>query len=902
MRISRHLLAGISAALLGGTLVVGSVPAATPASAEEPVFAPVLSRSWMHGEGGSLPECGPRNINGRGEIGGGSPNRATWRVSSTLPNGATVQVGDEWVIRGEVIGVGANAGNNGPDPLVLRLPITFNALPTAAAGEWGANPGDVLGGGDDFKGSVGPYSSVAWEFDGNSKPGAFDSGDGVDARFTMTVRAVAPGQVHLPRMEVFGYDSTPVAGKFDCDFAVGFAWTVEPPPLPPVSGVDVGVTDASYAFASFGDANGGRHEIAIDVLSNDDDPSTPGGVGSPSEVRIADWDSVSVEGGTVSCGTPAQKGTPHFVDSSVGPCRYRPPVDFKGFDGFHYVTRSSSGLTAEQYVVVEVKPNYAPIASPPDLAMSLSQTIVDGPLGGVHDADPFSCSLVTGPAGLTVDPGCTFDFDPAAAGEASFVYRACDTHAHVTNFGPMAERAIGYEDGDPDDLSPTTTRRCRDFAVPLTVVDDDQFYPMPPAAAADVEVVDAGYSSDGVGPYSVVVPVLANDIDLNGPAPSDPGWAGVLDLVDTDGVIETAAVTAGTATVDVVGGQQVIRFTPADGFAGDVQIEYRACENGEDQSPDYVDTDDPNTLPVEAPFCGLGVLALTVVPNEAPLLQDDAVLTGHDAPVSDLDVGANDADPEGGALTCTPGSLSAPAELVTSATIDDDCLVDLTPAAGADGVAQLAYEACDAHELSSPTSPADPYGADGRSPGDPAPRCSMAVLAATIVGPAQVDPGILELDPAPTCAADAATTTAGEPVDVAVLANDSDLDVQGQPGPLTVASAGTEGSEDVSGAGGSAVVDGAGAHIRYTPPAGFTGTDTFVYAAQDAVGHGCTAAVTVTVTGSRDARGDRRGRGTLPATGLGGPGDGVRQAQLGLGLALVGAGLVLAGRSLRRRT
>jgi hypothetical protein len=212
-------------------------------------------------------------------------------------------------------------------------------------------------------------------------------------------------------------------------------------------------------------------------------------------------------------------------------------------------------------------------------------------------------------------------------------------------------------------------------------------------------------------------------------------------------------------------------------------------------------------------------------------------------------------------------------------------------------VAELTYEVCDVHPLSQPDDPDTPYGANGEQPGDLTDRCSTAVVAATIVAPAIDDPNLFDFDPDPACVADVASTTAGTAIDIAVLANDTDLDLANAASPLTVSGAGVVDNEDVSAAGGGVLPTADEQRVRYTPPAGFTGTDTFTYAAQDSVGQGCAAAVTVTVTAVAGT-GTTTG-GTLARTG-GVPG-GIGQLQLGLGLALLGLGLVLLGTDARSR-
>jgi hypothetical protein len=93
----------------------------------------------------------------------------------------------------------------------------------------------------------------------------------------------------------------------------------------------------------------------------------------------------------------------------------------------------------------------------------------------------------------------------------------------------------------------------------------------------------------------------------------------------------------------------------------------------------------------------------------------------------------------------------------------------------------------------------------------------------------------------PIVADDSASTTAGMPVTINVLANDSDPDGEA----LTVAAV-------TQPADGTAAIN-ADSTITYAPRAGFTGTDQFHYTASD--GRGATATATVTVTAKGTAQG-----------------------------------------------
>lgn len=804
-----------------------------------------------------LPDCGPRNINGRG---GGGQNKAKWTVGASVASGTPLEVGDTVTFTATVYGFSSgSAPNDGPDPLILNLDVLGPAGPGADTTAQ-VIPGNQYSG-DGFFGPVAPYGPYGYEFDSNSSPnGLVEPGDGAHVKMKVTVEAVAPGGLTIPTLHVFGHDATPIAGDFACEIPIGFSYPVSGTD-PPVSGADGVATDATYTVDTVDDANGGTHAVAIDVLANDDDPEEPGGPGDTGEVRIKDWQPISVEGGTVSCGTGPQKGETTFSAMSTGPCTYTPPDDQNGIDSFSYVLSSVSGKDTFVKVNVKLTPNSAPVFGTPQVgAVSGTDTFFDlSDVATDNQGDPISCipgvvsatGTVTG--SVTVDGQCDAFWEPdgPGSGSATFPVRVCDTHPLLGDaaHGPLGSKVPGYATGD---LSATTSRRCADGEVSIVVAAG---LTAPPLGNGDADVVDAGYAADGVGAYSVEVPVLADDTDVNGPAPSSPQWTGVLDVVDLDGVIEVDGAPAGTATVvdlDGADGHEgdLIRFTPADGFSGDVQVQYRVCEDPATQNPPYDQPDDPDTPQVEGlPFCGLGVLSLFVVPNDAPDAVADATLTSSITPIVDLEADANDSDPQGETITCTAGALAAvPDGLVQAASIDEQCRVDVTPVLGSEGVATLTYTACDVHPLSQPAAPATPYGADGRSPGDVTSRCATADVTVTIVAPSPDDPGLFELDPPPTCVADAATGSEDDPLTIEVLGNDTDLDFVGDPGPLTTANAGIAGDEGegITTEGGTVTVAEDG-RVLYEPAAGFSGTDTFLYSAQDLVGHGCSAEVTVDV-------------------------------------------------------
>jgi len=895
-------------------LVLAVEPMASPVSAVETILPASKVQAtnskqppppWI-----KVPSCGSINIDG----GGGA---TTWRVTSEVGSGSVVHPGRTWTVVAEIDAkdfYDTGVGNDGPDPLHLRLAPSGPTSPGAPpAGFYDPKYNE----GKDAVGAIGPLGNWGYRFDANSKPkGGFinDSGDGAFARLTVTVEATAPGVITMPVLQVFGYDSTPIAGEFSCTLPLEWSWTVVAPQAPVASPESVTV-DARYPSAVVGDANGGSHAVAIDVLANDDDPNVAGGPGDPAQVRLASWPTTSAAGGTVNCGSQAQNGAPKgtpFNQLATGPCTYQPPLGHAGPDSFTYTIRSVTGeLQATTTASIQVRPNRAPSATAVVFGTAVNQDGTFDLAAGVGDldGDPVTCSLAAPPVPAVgtaaVTPGCELVWDntsPGFTGNVTVDYRVCDTHPTLAapELGAGVTRTAGYAQGSPDDLSASTSRRCTVATATIPVLPG---LILPPTAGADLDVVDAGYASDDIGTYSLRIPVLDNDVDGNGPAPAVPGVE--LEIATTPDPAE------GTASVD---GDRVV-FTPADGFSGPVSFTYRVCEDPLLQDPVYLDDPDTPLVDEGLPFCGLGTVGIDVVGNAAPIAGPDEAVIAHTATLQDLDLGANDVDPEGGALSCTPGvpSISDPM-LVVAATVDAQCRLDLDPADGADGVVEVTYEVCDAHTLTAPAHPAIPYGTDGRSPGDAAPRCSSGVATITVVGPAPgpVDPHAG--DSPPICTADTAQTTTGTTVSIDVIANDTDLDADQQPSPVILT--GPPSDEPANSVeGGQAAMDEGGTVVIYEPAAGFIGIDTFSYTARDEIGQGCVGQVTVNVVASPDGGGTGQpvSTGTNP-TALAGAGSAGTTGALpatgsphalvlvamGLALVAIGATATGTGRRLRR--
>ncbi len=226
----------------------------------------------------------------------------------------------------------------------------------------------------------------------------------------------------------------------------------------------------------------------------------------------------------------------------------------------------------------------------------------------------------------------------------------------------------------------------------------------------------------------------------------------------------------GSVTVETDG---TVTYTPTAGFSGSDSFTYQASDG----------TDLSNVATVSV-----------TVANQAPVAVDDSTSTDAGQPVN-VDVLANDSDPDGDVLSVT--NLSTPAN--GSVTVETDGTVTYTPGSGFSGVDTFTYQASDGTDVS-----------------------NVATVSVTVA------------NRAPVAVDDTASTPEGQPVNVDVLANDSDPDGD----VLSVTNLSTP-------ANGSVTVK-TDRTVTYTPDAGFSGVDSFTYDASDGVASD-TATVTITV-------------------------------------------------------
>ena len=254
----------------------------------------------------------------------------------------------------------------------------------------------------------------------------------------------------------------------------------------------------------------------------------------------------------------------------------------------------------------------------------------------------------------------------------------------------------------------------------------------------------------------VTIPVLNNDIDIDG---------------DTLSVSAVGTAEHGAATSD---GTTVV-FTPAAAFIGTDSFTYTINDGT------FTDT--------------ANVTVTVLAENAPPIAVDDTTQTVMNTPV-DIDVLANDSDPEGGTLTISQVGMAA-----NGTTTNNNSSVTFTPATNFTGTNVFTYQIYD---------------------------------GVTGYDTASVTVTVLSLNTPPIAVDDEAFTNPDTAVAISVLSNDSDPNGD----PITISSVGTP-------ANGVTVHNGS--IITYTPNISFAGVDVFSYNITDDRLGTDTATVTVTV-------------------------------------------------------
>ncbi|SNY04806.1 Ig-like domain-containing protein [Paractinoplanes atraurantiacus] len=528
--------------------------------------------------------------------------------------------------------------------------------------------------------------------------------------------------------------------------------------------------------------------VLINVLGNDRDPN------------LGDTISISAVG-TPSTGTAA---------AEPGGIRYQPPAGFSGVATFRYDIRDNGGLTSYATVTVTVG-NAQPAAANRAATTAYGTAAVINVLSYATDPNPTDTLSVTG----TTDPA----YGSVARNLNGTLTYTPDVRFSGTDF-------FDYTIGDGH--GGTATAR-----VTVTVANGV------PVARADSVTVRTNLPE--------VIDVLANDDE-------DPNGTPLIITV-------SAAPAHGTAAV---GPGNKITYTPGAGFHGTDAFDYTLSD-------------------------GLDTSTATVtvgVVNSPPIARPESVATDTDTPVI-IEVLANDEDPNGDALSLSGFTAAAHGTVDR----DSDDTVVYTPSAGFYGIDAFTYTIEDTGRLAVSATVtitvrnAAPIAEDDAFVVRPEIVTEVDVLAndhdpnigqplaVSSVGPAAEGTAALTADGTVTYRADAdspgtdtftyvltddwgrtgtatvhiavdwpplavddeVTTPSRTPIEIPVLANDTDPEGQ----PLTVTSVGAPSR-------GTATILPAGS-IRYLPQGSSAQIETFAYAVRDQAGNTASAQITVHV-------------------------------------------------------
>ncbi|MCK0129260.1 Ig-like domain-containing protein [Erythrobacter sp. F6033] len=512
---------------------------------------------------------------------------------------------------------------------------------------------------------------------------------------------------------------------------------------------------------------------------------------------------------------------------------------------------------------------------PPGLSIDPATGIISGTLD--IDASQGSPYTVT----LTADDGnggtVSQDFVWTVTNPAP---TAVNDNASVDEDSSVNVDVLG-NDNDPDGDPLTVTSASAPNGTVVIEADGTLTYtPNPDFNGEDTVTYTIDDGNGGVSTAAVIVtvnPINDDPVAVDDAVTTDedtPVTIGVLgndsDVDGNDLTVTTAASPDGTVTINPDG---TLEFTPNPNFNGTTTISYEISDgNG------GTDT---------------ATVTVTVNPiNDPPVANPDAATTDEDTPVN-VPLIANDTDADGDALTVTAATAAN-----GTVVINPDGSVDYTPNPDFNGTDTITYTISDGNggfststatitvnpvnddPVAAPIAPQTnddstpvtldvsgnfsdvdgddltfsatglPPGlsidADGNVTGTLDPDASQGgpagdgVYSVTVTADdgngGTVDTTFIWTvnNPPPEAVDDTAATDEDTPVNIPVLANDSDPD--GDPLTVTAADAGN----------GTVVIEADGT-VTYTPNPNFNGTDTITYTISDGNGGTSTATVTITV-------------------------------------------------------
>lgn len=562
--------------------------------------------------------------------------------------------------------------------------------------------------------------------------------------------------------------------------------------------------------------------IIASVLANDDLGDLP--------TTLTSFDVTSANGGVV-------------VDNGGGSFIYTPALNFNGVDTFNYTITDNDGeISATTVTITVAAVNDAPDAvdnsytTPEDTPVS-GNAIVDNTGAGV-DSDVDGDTLVVTTVGtfamangsVTIAADGSFTYTPNANynGPDSFSYTITDGNGE-TSSGTVNINVTPVNDVPLANPDSAATNEDEPVTTGNVLTNDDLGDEPTTITASDATSANGGTvvnNGDGTFTYT--------------PAPDFNGTdTFTYAITDDDGETSTATVTIAVAPANdsPVAQNDVVSTNEDTAVTGSVLVNNG---NGGDGDPDgdtltvttvgtfptangsvTIAANGAFTYTPAANFCGVDTFTYTITDgnggsdsatvtvnvicvNDLPVAANDSAVTDEDTPVTIIVLG-NDGDVDGDTLTV----VSAGPAGNGSVTVNPDGTVTYTPNVNFCGVDTFNYTVSD--------------GNGGTAP---------ATVAITVNC----------VNDAPIAIDNAYTTDQDTPVSGNVISDNTGVGVDSDPDGDALTAATTP----VVGPNNGVVVINPDGSFTYTPNAGFTGTDSFIYQISD--GNGGTAVATVTIT------------------------------------------------------
>jgi hypothetical protein len=544
---------------------------------------------------------------------------------------------------------------------------------------------------------------------------------------------------------------------------------------------------------------------------------------------------------------------------------YTPNLNFNGADSFTYqicdttapVPLCDTATVAVGVTAINDLPDAIDdlVGTNEDAAatwdLSANDTDPDGapPQGNL---DPTSLTILSGPShGALLNNGDgTVTYTPVLNynGPDSITYEICDTNNECSSATatiavaaqpdpPVANDDtistpedtpttvnVATNDTDVDgDLAPTSVSIVSSPATGTTTNNGDGTITYSPAADASgtftitYQICDTTVPTPLCDQATLTVTVLATDdppVVVDDTLTVNEDTPGTVDVAfndsDPDGNLDlttvtiTSLATNGATAVDPVTG--VVTYTPNLDYTGADAFTYQICDG--------------------TGLCGTADVAVTVdALADGPITVDDNTTMAEDGSVT-VDVAFNDSDPDGNLDPTTVTITSGPSN--GTATPNGDGTITYDPDANWFGTETITYQICDTTA--------------------PTPLCATATLTVTV----NAVPDL------PVAQDDTVSTAEDSSVVIDVVGNDSDVDGNLDPTSVTISTPPTAGSVSVD------AVTGA---VTYSPPAEWSGIDSFEYQICDTGGNCDTAVATVTVLPVNDAPVAQDDSSTVPEDG-----------------------------------